>query len=108
MRRKHVGNPGRPEDKVPSFIRFVLWVGLRKRRFLAAFGLAFMVLIVSVPIHLLGYSNEPFWFWLFVAALSFGGGVLAGWFFWQLLIWPTLAFYPRNTEAPHDRNADWE
>jgi hypothetical protein len=91
---------------VPSFIRFVLWVGPRKRGFLIAHGCAFAVVMLLVLVSLFGLVNQSAWFWLFAAAISFGGGVLMGWFMWQLFIWPTLAFYPRNTEAPHQKYVD--
>ena len=92
---------------MPSFIRFVLWVGPRKRGFLIAHGCAFAAVMLVALANLLGFVNHPIWFWLFVTGVSFGSGVLMGWFMWQLFIWPTLAFYPRNTEAPHQKYVDF-
>ena len=91
---------------MPQFIRFALWVGPRKRAFLIAFGCGFALLMLLVMATLLGVATYSMGFWISVAVVSFACGIFAGWFMWQLFIWPTLAFYPRNTEAPHQTHGD--
>lgn len=87
---------------MPTFVRFVRWVGPRKGWFLVAHGCAFVVLMLVALQAWIG----DLWFSLILAATSFPVGLLFGWFMWELFIWPTLAFYPRNPERPSETYSD--
>ena len=94
----------------PKFVRFVVWVGSRKRWYLAAYALAAAFIgIVAFALSGDAFPNKTPGFLVFLGLVSAAGGIAFGWFMWELFIWPTLAAYPGSTEwPPNQRPKGWD
>ena len=95
LRMLRNGGSTEAPQQLPSFVRFALWAGPRKRVFMVAHGivlggimLAYWAILLPSPISL--------GLWLLFAFGGFLSGALMGWFHYQLYIWPTYAAFPRK------------
>ena len=95
---------------LPKFVRFVLWCGPRKSWFIAASAVLCALVVVATFVGIApSFASDTLMFLSLVAGASALGGMLFGWFMWELFIWPTLAAYPGSPELPpNQRPKEWQ